>query len=273
MNSSLTTCISLFLVLLTSVTSAEEKGTLVIVGGGTIPQEIREEFFNLAGGKGKANIVMIPTASRAADDPTKAESFLEDWSEMEPATLQLLHTRDRKLADDPAFVKPLREATGVWIGGGQQTRVIEAYRGTLVEQELHRLLKRGGVIGGTSAGAAVMSELMIQGGKEVARSGPGFGFLKGTVIDQHFVARKRITRLRGVLAEHPEQAGLGIDESTSVTIRGTTLTVMGTSTVTAIDAKNSNHPSRERELKSGDRLDLTTLHRKRTEAIEKSDPR
>src|SRR5947208_2852142 len=136
---------------------AELPGTLVIVGGGKIPDTARDEFFRRAGGKERAKIVVIPTASASADDEKETDGFLKQWKDLEPGSVTLLHTRDRKKADDAEFVKPLTEATAVWLSGGDQSRLIEAYRDTLVARELANLFKRGGTIGGTSAGAAVLS--------------------------------------------------------------------------------------------------------------------
>src|SRR5262249_30437995 len=153
----------------------EIQGTLFIVGGGSLPDDVRDEFVRLAGGP-NAKLVVIPTASTAADGPD-ADKALEPWKKYQPVSLTRLHTRDRKKADDPAFVKPLPEATAVWLGGGDQSKLTEAYLGTAVEKELHALLARGGVVGGTSAGAAVMSRVMITGGNPAARVGRGLGFL------------------------------------------------------------------------------------------------
>ena len=236
-------------------------GALVIVGGGKLPAAARDQFFQLAGGKDKARLVVLPTASASADDPARADDFLKQWKELGPASVELLHTRDRKRADDPAFVKPLAEATAVWISGGDQNRLVAAYHGTAVEKELHQLLARGGVVGGTSAGAAVLSDLMIGGGTTEARTGPGFGLLPGIVIDQHFVARNRIGRLRGVLDRNPGYAGLGIDEGTAVVVRGRMMKVVGDSTVTACWAKSATKPAREDVLTAGGGLDLFQVRR------------
>jgi cyanophycinase len=143
----------------------------------------------------------------------------------------MLHTRDPKQANDPSFVKPLTEATAAWMSGGDQSRLANAYRGTAVEKELRRLLARGGVIGGTSAGASVMSAVMITGGNPQARVGEGFGLLPEVVIDQHFQNCKRQKRLLGVLEKHPRCLGLGIDEETAVVVRGHTFTVVGKANV------------------------------------------
>ena len=226
-------------------------GALVIAGGGSLPDAVRDRFVELAGGK-DARLVVIPTASASADGPDAAQS-LEAWKKKGVASAVLLHTRSRVRAEDPAFVKPLAEATGVWLGGGDQSRLTAAYRGTAVERELHKLLGRGGVIGGTSAGAAVMSPLMITGGTDRAGVDEGFGFLPGFIVDQHFLRRDRVNRLLGALARYPGYAGLGIDEQTAVVVRGRTLTVVGNSYALVCLAASSRRPAGVRVLKAGDR--------------------
>jgi len=235
-------------------------GPLVIVGGGTMTDDIRTAFVDLAG-KDKAKIVVIPTASADADDATKADSFLKQWQTLKPASVELLHTRDVTKANDPDFVKPLTEATGVWFSGGDQSRITAAYRGTLTEKELKKLHARGGVIGGTSAGAAIMSDLMITGGTDTARTADGLGFLPGFVVDQHFVARKRQLRLAGVIAANPGRVGVGIDESTALVVRGRQARVIGESTVTLCFAQGAGKPAAAEEYKAGSLLDIVQLRR------------
>jgi cyanophycinase len=231
-----------------------------MVGGGKLPKAASDEFLKLASGK-DANIVVIPTAGGDADKPAAADSFTNHWRDLQPKLVTLLHTRDRKKADTAEFVKPLTVATAVWISGGDQSRLIEAYRGTLVESELKALLIRGGVIGGTAAGAAVLSDPMITGGREVATVGRGLGLLPGVVCDQHFVARNRIGRLRGVLHDHPGFVGIGIDEATAAVVTGRTVRVVGDSTVTVVWAAGKDRKALETVLKSGDRLDLFQARR------------
>ena len=101
-----------------AISQPHTSGSLVIVGGGKVSMPIREEFIRLAGGKEKAKIVVAPTASVEGDDTKKHESYLVEWRKLSPASLQILHTRDRKKADDPKFAKTIREATAVWFGGG-----------------------------------------------------------------------------------------------------------------------------------------------------------
>jgi cyanophycinase len=239
--------------------AAEIPGTLVIVGGGKVPDAVRDQFVALSGGS-KARLVVIPTASASADLPDAAQ-VLEPWKAKGPASVILLHTRRRDQANDPTFLQPLKKATGVWLTGGDQARLAAAYHGTAVEKELHNLLRRGGVIGGTSAGAAVMSAVMITGGNPRAEVGEGFGFLTHVVIDQHFLKRNRMDRLVGVLASHPGLVGLGIDEQTAVIVHGRTLTVAGNSYAVACLSAGAGQPAHFQVLKAGDKADLISLSR------------
>ncbi len=238
----------------------ELRGALVIVGGGKVPDAARDEFIKLAGGKEKARIVVIPTASASSDDVKELLGFGKPWEDAGVKTVILLHAT-RGLADNPVTSKVLENATGVWFGGGDQTRLTAAYRGTLVEKELKKLLDRGGVIGGTSAGAAVMSDLMIEGGNPDAKTGPGFGFLSGIVIDQHFSERKRQPRLRTVLEKNPGYASLGIDAGTAIVVKGRSIRVLGEGTVTACWSKSASKDAREDVLKAGGQLDYFQVRR------------
>lgn len=239
---------------------AEVPGHLVIVGGGSLPAEVSARFVELAGGR-TANLIVIPTASESADDPKRLPGLLAPWLALEPGTVAVLHTRDRDEANSPEFVKTLREATGVWFEGGDQTKLTAAYHDTAVQAELHALLERGGVIGGTSAGAAIMSELMIESGNPEANTGPGLGFLPGFVVDQHFLARNRVNRSLRVLEANPGHVGLGIDESTAVVVSGRKLEVMGESFVLVCLAPGNRRGTSIEVLRRGDEADLFQLRR------------
>jgi cyanophycinase len=231
-------------------------GALVIVGGGLMPDTIRDRFLELAGGA-KAKLVVIPTASEVADR-TKIYKSYAYWRTQGIASVALLHTLEKDKANDPLFIKPLTEATAVWLGGGDQTRLCRAYRGTAVEKELRRLLARGGVIGGTSAGASAMSEVMITGGNPTARVGIGLGLLPDVVIDQHFQNRQRLNRLLGVLSKYPHCLGLGIDEQTAVVVQGRTMTVLGNANVRLCLPPREKEPATVKVLKPGQVEDLCT---------------
>jgi fructan beta-fructosidase len=229
----------------------EKKGSLVIVGGGGMPDAVRDKFMTLAGGN-NARLVIIPTASSAADNKSDEAGYLEPWQKYSPASVTLLHTRSRDQADDPAFVRPLAQATAVWFGGGDQTALVAPYRGAAVERELKNLLGRGGVIGGTSAGAAVMSDVMIEGGNPTAKIGRGFGFIRSAVFDQHFLRRNRINRLLGVLADQPGLIGLGIDEGTAFVLEEERWSVVGRSFVIACEMGKEGKPLRFESFGDGD---------------------
>lgn len=235
-----------------------EAGSLLIVGGGYVPDSIRLRFLDLAGGK-KARLVVIPTASELGHKTGVFHSY-ESWKAEPAASVTMLHTLDRTRANDPNFIKPLTEATGVWLGGGDQSRLTAAYRGTAVMRELHKLLERGGVVGGTSAGAAAMSALMIVSGNPVAKVGEGLDLVQDVVIDQHFHNRNRLKRLQGVLERHPTYMGLGIDEETAVVLKGHKATVLGNANVrVCLPPPAVGKLPAVRVLKSGDELDLAPL--------------
>ncbi len=236
-------------------------GELIICGGGRLPETILDTFLEHAGGR-EARIVVIPTAHVRADDPGE-QWGLALWRAKGVASLTRLHTRSRAQANDPEFCRPLAEATGVWIGGGMQISLTDAYLGTEVERQLKALLARGGVIGGTSAGAAVMTRVMIADGRNQAVLARGFDFLPGAVVDQHFLRRNRARRLLGVVASHRDLIGFGIDEGTTlvVTPRTGRLRVLGDSYVLACIADGPTGGTRFEFLKAGDETDLVGLRR------------
>lgn len=239
-------------------TAERGAGSLVICGGGDLPAAIYTEFLALGGGDA-ARLVVIPTAGRERDklDPERIRARWRARGDV--AAIRVVHTRSRREADRAAFVAPLADATAVWMSGGAQSRLADTYVGTAVERELYALLARGGVVGGTSAGAAVQSRVMIARGNPDVELGVGFDLLPGSVVDQHFVTRDRRPRLRRVLASHPDLVGFGIDEGTALVVTGETLRVLGESSVTVMLAGRADAPSREIVLEPGDRADLSDL--------------
>ncbi len=218
---------------------APMKGALVVCGGGALPDSARDRFVELAGGP-RARIVVIPTASESANaEGPERDGALKPWIAKGVASATLLHARSREEANEPGFAVRIDEATGVWFGGGDQTRIVDAYLGTAVEDALRRLLDRGGVIGGTSAGAAIMSRVMITGGTDKATVGAGFGFLPGVVVDQHALRRNRVNRLLGVLADHPGLTGVAIDEGTALVVANGRWRVVGQSYVMILHPADS----------------------------------
>ena len=216
------------------------KGALVIVGGGGASADIWKRFIELAGGP-DSTIVVVTTAM---PDPLPPESIEEKILKKYGARhVVALHTRDRKEADSPKFSAVLTRAKGVWFSGGRQWRFVDSYEGTLTEKRFHEVLARGGVIGGSSAGASIQSEFMPRGhplGNTVmAAEGyeHGFGFLPGCAVDQHFFARKRTRDMTGLMKDYPQYLGIGIDEGTAIIVTGSTAEVMGKSKVAFYDAK------------------------------------
>lgn len=216
------------------------KGTLVIVGGGqTEGTGIVEKFIELAGGP-DARFVVVPTAggNRSSDGTVrvyKEEEVIGRWLKRGIKNVTMLHTHDPKVADTEEFVKHLRQANAVWFDGGRQWNIVDSYANTLTYREFHRLLERGGVIGGSSAGATIQGEYLVRGDT----SGPNvmmtaepnhqeaFKFLRKSAIDQHINARNRWDDLIAVIQKHPKFLGIGISESTAIVVKGDTFEVIG----------------------------------------------
>jgi cyanophycinase len=216
------------------------KGTLVIVGGGSMEGTgIIEKFIELAGGP-DAKVIIVPTAggNRARDGSIreyKDEERIASWLKRGLKNVKMLHTHDPKVADTPEFVKDLREATAVWFDGGRQWNIVDSYAGTLAYKEFHKVLERGGVIGGSSAGATIQGEYLVRGDT----SGPNvmmteepthqeaFKFLRRSAIDQHINARNRWDDLIPVIQKYPNLLGIGLSESTAIVVTGDAFEVMG----------------------------------------------
>ncbi len=229
------------------------EGTLFLHGGGTVDSEMRQRFTKFSGGN-EARIVVIPTADTS--DPLNTKK-LEVWQEHQPKSVEFLHAESRDQLENLRFEELLENASGIWFSGGKQSRLIEIYAGTKVEEGITRLLARGGVVGGTSAGAAIASKVMLV--YDELRS--GFDFLPGTIVDQHFFAKKRTDRLRHAVELHPARVGFGIDEKTALIVRGRRLEVMGDSNVMVTIAASANRPARTEMLKPGMHADLIALRR------------
>ncbi len=228
-------------------------GTLFLHGGGHVSHEIRQAFTKSAGGE-NAKIVIVPTAD--VSTPTDRSRIL-DWQRCNPRSVQLLHAESREIANQEAFSRILDDATGVWFSGGKQGYLVSVYESTPVIERIKKLIQRGGVVGGTSAGAAVASTPMLI----YDRLQNGFEFLPGTIIDQHFLAKGRLPRLQAALEKYPRYVGFGIDEATALVVRGNKLEVLGESTVTVCLADAERQEPYVRELKPGDTEDLVELRK------------
>jgi len=238
------------------------RGSLVIVGGAMQSPEIYERFIDLAGGP-DAPIVMIPTAG-GAEEYDAFYQGLTDWRDAGARNLIVLHTTDPKVADTDAFVAPLLTAQGVFFFGGRQWHLVDAYGGTKTEAAIRAVLDRGGVVGGSSAGASIQGSFLVRGdtGSNTVMMGDhqrGFGYLKNVGIDQHVLRRNRHFDLISVVEAHPELLGIGIDENTALVVQGDQAEVIGASYVLVYDNKSMvGDGGKFYFLAPGDRFDLAT---------------
>jgi cyanophycinase len=222
-------------------------GTLVIVGGNLKDEAIYNRFIQLAGGP-DANFVIVPTASGNKNPDGsihiyKEEDVVAPWKKRGLKNVTMLHTHDPKVADTEAFVQNLRKANAVWFDGGRQWNCVDSYMNTLTLKEFHKVLERGGVIAGSSAGATIQGAYLVRG----AVSGPdvvmapepehqaGFAFLRRSAIDQHINARNRWDDLIPVIKKYPNLLGIGLSEDTAIIVKGDTFEVMGSWKVAAHD--------------------------------------
>lgn len=234
--------------------ASQPRGSLVIVGGGPRGEAITEKFISLAGGRGRARILVLPMASSVPETgPESAAEFekhgVKAWS--------MNLTREQAL--DAATSRSLDSATGIWFPGGDQVRIMAVLDGTATANAIRARYAAGAVVGGTSAGAAVMSTPMITGDERapggvrrdttqsfitIAREdivlASGLGLVPGVVVDQHFLRRRRHNRLISVVLEHPTLLGIGIDESTALVIEpGKPWSIIGESAAIVYDARHA----------------------------------
>jgi cyanophycinase len=199
-------------------------------------------------------IQILPLASQHQEEIS--QSYHEAFGKL-GIDISLMIIRDKKEVDDTRNLKKLQESDGIFMTGGDQTRLMKMLEGTdFVDIMKQRYLKDNFIIAGTSAGAMVMSEFMIQAGgseesliKGTVELASGFGFLPGTIIDTHFLERGRFSRLTEALCKKSKFTGVGLSEDTGVVITGgKQLRVIGTGTVIVIESdeiKNTNYSTRK----------------------------
>lgn len=199
------------------------RGQLILNGGGSKPDEVMTKFVELAGG-GDATIVVFPTASELPDTGDVYRRLFADQYGCTAVSVAEVHERADAL--DAGLAARVAGAGGIWFAGGDQRRITAALLGTPVGEAVRAAFDRGAVVGGTSAGTACQSGLMITGDGDfsVIAAGaveltPGLDLFRGVIVDQHFVARSRHNRLMSVVLEHPELLGVGVDEATAVWVR------------------------------------------------------
>ncbi len=221
------------------VTTGNENGTLIAIGGGDIGHtNIMEEFRKLAGGD-SAKIVVIPTAF-VRDNEIDTLLLERNFKEYGIPNFTVLHTNDSTEVNTDDFVKPIKEATGIYFTGGRHWRIADSYLNTKVHKELLKLLDRGGVIAGSSAGATIQGSYLARGDTKnnqimMGDHEIGFGFISNIAIDQHVLSRNRQFDMFTILEKKPELLGVGIDESTAIVVKGDILEVIGESYVIIYD--------------------------------------
>jgi cyanophycinase len=250
-----------------------EKGTLVIQGGGDAAGTgIYETFINLAGGP-NAKIIIVPTAAGNRDEKGKIKVYKEEevigsWKKLGLTNVHMLHTADPKEADTEAFAGILRDAKAVWFVGGRQWNIVDSYANTLTLREFRKVLERGGVIGGSSAGASIQGDYLVRGA--VASSDlvmapepehqHGFAFLRKVGIDQHINTRNRWDDIIPLIKKYPQLLGIGISEGTAIIVTGDRFQVIGKWKVAVHDNHRAYQPWEKPYyiLSAGDEYNMKT---------------
>lgn len=239
--------VSLLLMAFSQAEAKAPKGHLVIIGGGGTTPAIKQAMVDYAGGK---NAVLLALTNAGGEGGQgSGESFVKTYSKMDVADVRWAQPT-REQAEDAEYVDNLlKDVTGVFFTGGQQERIIRALHGTLLHKKLMEMYENGAMISGSSAGAAMMSDPMITGGhrdttekefkriaKDRVETSEGMGFIKGAIIDQHFIKRSRENRLFSLALDMPQYTYFGIDEATAIVVsKGNEIKVVGKSNVMVIE--------------------------------------
>jgi cyanophycinase len=219
--------------------------TLFVIGGAEDrvgKATLLRRFVRLAGGR-HSRLVLIPPASSVRDEVV--QSYTELFTRLGAPEPAIVDPAGRLDAHDPTAVELVDQATGVFLSGGSQLKLSQRLPGTPLGDAVHRAHDRGAVVGGTSAGASIMSQFMISMGEEGitplqrhSQLSAGLGLLEGVVIDQHFAQRARYGRLMSVVAGSPSLLGIGIDEDTAIEVRDRSrFTVHGSGAVFVLDCR------------------------------------
>jgi cyanophycinase len=214
------------------------RGQLVIVGGGEPLDAILRRTLEVAGGSA-VRVLVVPHASV---DLESGYRMAEVWKELGAESVEVLD-----LSDPRAALEVVKNADLIWFKGGEQERLMRALETAGLVDAIRDRFADGGTIAGTSAGAAVMTRLMIAGSRRAPddpttwapRIAPGLGLWPEAVVDQHFLKRNRLPRLLSVVNDHPGLVGVGIDECAGVVVRGQRFEVIGDSQVYVIDARHA----------------------------------
>ncbi len=238
-------------------------GTVMVVGGGSMGPDIYAKFLEAAGGP-NALIIIVPTAGGDSVYAQNA-STTRGWRQNGAKNLYVYHTTDRKLADADSFVAVLAKAGGVWFDGGRQFHLVDSYAGTKSEKGFMSVLERGGVIGGSSAGSAILADFLVRGAPsndnfilDDPSHEKGFAYLRGAANDMHVVARERLPDLAdSIMPKYPKLLGMSEDEGTVWYVKGDTATIIGRNKAFVYGGKDANDPGKPfLTLHPGDKYDL-----------------
>jgi cyanophycinase len=228
---------------------------LMIIGGAedrTGDCQILREFVRRSGAR-DARIVVLTAAT--SEPEASGKTYIEVFERLGAADVRVVDTRDRQDAEKPEGVNAIAQATGIFFTGGDQARIVRAIKDTILDDAIRKRYKEGAVVGGTSAGAAMMPDKMIVDGDsetspraDVVQMGEGMGFLPGVVIDQHFAQRGRLGRLLSALLLEPSDLGFGIDENTAMVVVDDEFTVIGEGAVTVVDESATTYNNLEKLL-------------------------
>lgn len=210
-----------------------DSGTLLIVGGGGTPKGLMDRFVELAGGNEKAKLIYVPCSEDQA--VSARQRMVSAWKQMGVKSASFIHTKDRiKANTDEEFLAPLNNATGIWFGGGRQWNMADSYYGTKAHRLMKDVLNRGGVIGGSSAGASIQARYLARATpiENFRIMAPGYergglGFISGVAIDQHFSQRGRQKDMTQLVDRYPQLLGIGLDEATAIEVHKSLARVTG----------------------------------------------
>jgi cyanophycinase len=236
--------------------TASTRGPLVIIGGAEDREGecvVLREFVRLSGGL-KAHIALMTAATSLPKEV--GEDYIHIFKRLGAELVEVVHTGHREDSMQESAIRIIEQATGIFFTGGDQSRIVDFIKGTPLDDAIHKRHEAGAVIGGTSAGAAMMPDEMIIGGASVSNPsvdavsmGPGMGFLPGIVVDQHFAQRGRLGRLLAALVLQPAVIGLGIDEDTGIIVKDDEFEVVGQGSITVVDETTATHNNLEGLLK------------------------
>jgi cyanophycinase len=241
------------------------KGTVIVVGGGGMGPEVYGKFIEAAGGP-DALIIDVPNAG-GADAYGQDAPGTRGWKAAGARNVHVLFTKDRKVADSDSFVAVIKKAGGIWFEGGRQFHLVQDYGGTKTEKAFVEVLERGGVVGGSSAGASILGDFLVRGAPssnnrimDYPGFEKGFAYLRNVGIDQHVVARERLPDLAdSIIPRYPKLLGISEDEGTAWVVKGDTATIIGRNKAFVYGGSDPNDPgSPFLTLRPGDRYNLAT---------------